>query len=345
MSYSKEEFQFTLEMIIANRNEHGTTLSDIQADYNSAFGESLESMFGSSWSDYLRNWLSHSIDNVFMKQAPGGYTLYFIREAELLKKVDALSNNENIKAILHKLNIDPNNIKARRAAGGPSQSSFNSTGMRWVSSFQGVNSSQRASLVQSAPPKLAEFYNHTLIGDNFFLELSHIDLQLQKTKKKNIERIGLCISGQSIKSACRTISYSPYQFSTKYVILNIGTFDLLNGRSVEQIIADIVRLLNVIQSKGLKAILTTLAPLPNHLGNEIEERRKAINKFMREEFEFIDIESCFLSNGSRVLRECYQEKPRTVGGSSHPVLLWNRVGRQRALQLMKREIPNIHPLF
>lgn len=39
-----------------------------------------------------------------------------------------------------------------------------------------------ASSLRGAPSKLAEFYNHTLIGDNFFLELSHIDLQMQKAK-------------------------------------------------------------------------------------------------------------------------------------------------------------------
>lgn len=123
----------------------------------------------------------------------------------------------------------------------------------------------------------------------------------------NIERIGLSISGQTIKAAWRNIFYSPFRFATANVIVNIGTFDLLIGRSVEDMITDLTRLLNALKTKNQNAVLTTLAPLPNHLGNEIDEKRKSYNKFIREEFPYIDIESCFLSNGSRVLRECYQE--------------------------------------
>lgn len=124
--------------------------------------------------------------------------------------------------------------------------------------------------------------------------------------ENQVERIGLCISGQNMKSAYRTVSYSPYKFLTNYVILNIGTFDLLNGRSGEQMMTDIVRLLNALQKKNLQAILTTLAPLPDHLNGEIEDRRQSFNKFIREQFDFIDIEKCFLTNEKRVLLECYQ---------------------------------------
>lgn len=108
-----------------------------------------------------------------------------------------------------------------------------------------------------------------------------------------------------MKSAYRTITYSPYNFLTKNVILNIGTFDLLNGRTTVNILADIVRLLNALKNKNLKPILTTLAPLPE-VASDIEERRQSFNKFVRENFNFIDIESCFLSNEKRVLLECYQ---------------------------------------
>lgn len=37
--------------------------------------------------------------------------------------------------------------------------------------------------------------------------------------------------------------------------------------------------------------------------------------------------------------------PRPIGGSKHEIMLWNRVGRGRVLQLMKREIPKISPFF
>lgn len=108
-----------------------------------------------------------------------------------------------------------------------------------------------------------------------------------------------------MRAAYRTILYSPYKLSTKNVILNIGTFDLLNGRSAENMKTAIVRLFDALKKKNLQPILTTLAPLPNHLVGELEGRRQSFNKFIRENFDFIDIEKCFLSN-ERVLLECYQ---------------------------------------
>lgn len=108
-----------------------------------------------------------------------------------------------------------------------------------------------------------------------------------------------------MRSAIRTISYTPYTFTTKNVILNIGTFDLLNGRSAENMKSSIVRLITAFEKKNLQPILTTLAPLPNHLDGQLEENRRSFNTFIRENYNFIDIEKCFLSN-ERVLLECYQ---------------------------------------
>lgn len=79
-------------------------------------------MYGPDWSDYLRKTLMNNLNNVLAKEAPGGYTLYYVGEVEFLKKVHAQSNNERIRAILNKLQLDPTNIK--RAPGG-TQSSFN----------------------------------------------------------------------------------------------------------------------------------------------------------------------------------------------------------------------------
>lgn len=75
----------------------------------------------------------HNSDNILAKQAPGGYTLYYMGEVEMLKKIQAQENNENFKAIMQKLNIDPNNIK--RPPGVPVQSSFN----RYLRTYQSVD--------------------------------------------------------------------------------------------------------------------------------------------------------------------------------------------------------------
>lgn len=191
------------------------------------------------------------------------------------------------------------------------------------------SASNSSSGIRPAPSTSAEFYGHTLIADNFFLELSKIDLhysqksgsmlniihivkwlkRLTKTilfLDRPTDRIGLCISGLTIKIAYRTIVYGQQKCPTSNVILNIGTFDLLNGRTAENMIEDIGKLVNGLQRKNLQPIFTTLAPLPNHLGDAIDERRQSFNKFIREHFDVIDIEKCFLSNENRVLRECYQ---------------------------------------
>lgn len=122
-----------------------------------------------------------------------------------------------------------------------------------------------------------------------------------------MERIGLCISGQTIKSAYRAIVYSTYKIFTSKVILNIGTFDLLNGRSIENMTADLFRLLTALQSKNLIPIFTTLAPLQGHL-EEQEQKRQSFNEILRNNCpRLIDIEKCFISNNEqRILSECYQ---------------------------------------
>lgn len=108
-----------------------------------------------------------------------------------------------------------------------------------------------------------------------------------------------------MKSAYHTVTNNSYNFKTKNVIVNIGTFDLLNGRTAVNIIADIVRLQNALKRENLNPILTTLAPILDSVG-DVDDRRQLFNKFIRENFEFIDIEGCFLSTGKRVLEECYQ---------------------------------------
>lgn len=109
-----------------------------------------------------------------------------------------------------------------------------------------------------------------------------------------------------MKQAYRTISSSSYNFVTPNVIINLGTFDLLNGRNAVNMMADVVRLLNALKRKDIRPILTTLAPIPKHLDGELDERRQSFNKFIRENFDHIDIEKSFLSNEKRVLLECYQ---------------------------------------
>lgn len=93
----------------------------LTADYYRAFGTSFESLFGNCWTVYVRNLLLNTLNNVVTKQEPGGYSLFFIRAAELKKKLlTSMGKDENMVAILRRLNVDPKTLPTAPNDNGPS---------------------------------------------------------------------------------------------------------------------------------------------------------------------------------------------------------------------------------
>lgn len=188
----------------------------------------------------------------------------------------------------------------------------------------------------------AYLYDYQLLGDDFFLSLALNDLSatLVNDAPRFIKRSGLCISGQTIGDAANYVAklLNPID---DYVIVNIGSVDLLHGREFADMKCDFERLLAAFQSRHIQPVITTLAPLANH-GHEQDTRRKwtLFNAYLLKEFpsHVLDITSCFTSGNGQTLHDCYQPLAKYVSGSSRPHALWNRVGRQRVLGLLKRQV-------
>lgn len=93
-----------------------------------------------------------------------------------------------------------------------------------------------------------------------------------------------------------------------YLILNIGSVDLLQGRNFIEMRNDFVELYSELENRGIHTVVTTLAPLANMLfSKDIQKTWQQFNSYLTANYSnVIDIACCFVSNTDRVLFECYQ---------------------------------------
>lgn len=180
---------------------------------------------------------------------------------------------------------------------------------------------------------------------------------------RSIKTCGLCISGQTIKNFMAMVNAGVEL--NDYIILNVGSVDLLHGRSFIEMRQDFIDLYAELENRGIHTVTTTLAPLANTLySKEIQMRWQQFNMFLLNNFSnVIDISCCFVSNTDRILFECYQpwvsyrlvdlfffsiyflfffvRTPKYVSGSGQAHLLWNYVGRQRVLKHLKDSLAEL----
>lgn len=97
------------------------------------------------------------------------------------------------------------------------------------------------------------------------------------------------------------------------VILNIGSVDILHGKSVNDMCTDFIELVRICKQHNIEIVITTLAPIANRLGNgdDCQEKVNAFNKFLVVKFgakyPIIDIASLMKhTKTNRVLYDCYQ---------------------------------------
>lgn len=151
------------------------------------------------------------------------------------------------------------------------------------------------------------FYDYHLIGDDFFLELALCDLNSAQVEKSMIRKSGLCVSGQTIKDAVKRLSHCT-SITTKKVIINIGSVDLLHGADIIDMKFDFNRLYTLCRTQGLETVITTLAPLANigHLP-EVRHKWNVFNKYLLNNYEdAVDIAPCFQSKVGHTIFDCYQ---------------------------------------
>lgn len=124
--------------------------------------------------------------------------------------------------------------------------------------------------------------------------------------ENKVQQVGQCISGQSIRSAVWNIPNYIDKLRDR-VIINLGSFDLLHGKELIDMMSDMYRLSDILWGNNILPIVTTIPPLANHMHySEMERKRKSFNQFLKEQFDAIDIEHCFLSTYGRIIFDLYQ---------------------------------------
>lgn len=149
---------------------------------------------------------------------------------------------------------------------------------------------------------------------------------------------GYCVSGQTIEEATVEIEQmNPNQL----ILLNIGSVDIIQGRELIELIISMMRLLRSCKMNDITPVLTTLVPIANHRLNNRTKITNEFNDFLMKNpfnYPFIDLHKAFIKSDGKMDANCYQQDTRYVGGFKKPIVLWNRMGRQRIMTVLKQEI-------
>ncbi|XP_030246782.1 maternal effect protein oskar isoform X2 [Drosophila navojoa] len=180
-----------------------------------------------------------------------------------------------------------------------------------------------------------------LLGDDFLLYLARMELKCRFKKYEKVLQSGLCISGQTINAARQRLRLVELPEMTQ-IIVNIGSVDIMRGRPLVQIEHDFRQLVKEMHSRRFVPVLTTLAPLANYRHDKQTcDKVLRLNKFIRNEgrhLKVIDIHSCLINENGVVRFDCFQNGPRSVTGSAEPHVFWNKIGRQRVLQMIEANL-------
>ncbi|KAL5273559.1 hypothetical protein ACFFRR_000353 [Megaselia abdita] len=173
-----------------------------------------------------------------------------------------------------------------------------------------------------------------MIGDDFLLYLAKMELGCKFTPRKKVYQSGLCVSGQTISDARLRVSTA--ETLAPYVIINIGSVDILNGKPLVRMENEAIRLTEAIRARNSVPIWTSLTPLANYnhqplIVNKVKKFNEFLERTMNENH-YIDISGRVKNTNGKTLYDCYQPAPRIVSGSKHPHLFWNKIGRQRILK-------------
>lgn len=180
-----------------------------------------------------------------------------------------------------------------------------------------------------------------LMGDDFMLYLARMELKCRFRRHERVLQSGLCVSGLTINGARNRLKRVQLPEGTQ-IIVNIGSVDIMRGKPLVQIEHDFRLLIKEMHNMRLVPILTNLAPLGNYCHDKVLcDKIYRFNKFIRSEcchLKVIDIHSCLINERGVVRFDCFQASPRQVTGSKEPYLFWNKIGRQRVLQVIETSL-------
>ncbi|KAH8347292.1 hypothetical protein KR059_008283 [Drosophila kikkawai] len=181
-----------------------------------------------------------------------------------------------------------------------------------------------------------------LMGDDLLLYLARMELKCRFRRYERVLQSGLCVSGQTINAARNRLKRVNLPEGTQ-IIVNIGSVDILRGKPLVQIEHDFRLLIKEMHNRRFVPILTNLAPLANYCHDKgLCDKVLRFNNFIRSEgrshLKVIDIHSCLINERGVVRFDCFQNAPRSVSGSKEPYLFWNKIGRQRVLQMIESSL-------
>ncbi|XP_011057669.1 PREDICTED: maternal effect protein oskar isoform X2 [Acromyrmex echinatior] len=197
-----------------------------------------------------------------------------------------------------------------------------------------------------------------LLGDDFFLQLAirNLHLPIWRYKDSLALHCGLCISGQTISDCTRALR-NINTISNRVVIL-LGSVDVYNNATCEEMVYDMTELLQVLRSKfHLSNTAITICTLPPLANLSIYAHKKqsmallSFNNWIRSltddpskrdpsfiNYLVIDLYEKFCFNETYVTNyDWYQTQARRVSGTKHSYVLWNMKGRKRAMSLICEE--------
>jgi maternal effect protein oskar len=177
-----------------------------------------------------------------------------------------------------------------------------------------------------------------LVGDNFFLNVAVTQLGFRVVKRNHVLQSGFCASGQTIAEATKNLTKMD---SNELILLNIGSTDIVQGRELIELIIDMIKLWNICLNRNIKPILTTIPPLANYrLGNR-RSVTDGFNDFLLNNphsFPVIELHQTFYKKDGTVDYKCFQNVPRYASGLKKPIVFWSRLGRNRVIQNLTKEL-------
>ncbi|XP_011862145.1 PREDICTED: uncharacterized protein LOC105558834 [Vollenhovia emeryi] len=194
-----------------------------------------------------------------------------------------------------------------------------------------------------------------LLGDDFFLQLAirNLHLPIWRFKDSLALHCGLCISGQTI-SDCTQILRNVSAISNRVVIL-LGSVDVYNNATCDEMIDDMTELLEVLRSKfhlsNTAITICTLPPLANLSMYAYKKQTMALlsfNNWIRSladdpskressfvNYPVIDLFEMFCCDETYTTNyDWFQTQARRVSGTKRSYVLWNANGRKRAMNLI-----------
>lgn len=180
-----------------------------------------------------------------------------------------------------------------------------------------------------------------LLGDDNFLNIAERDWNCKAKKTSYDHRSGYCVSGLRLNEARDLVM--KMDNNIKRVVINVGAVDIIEGRTIGQVINMYKELLQACKNKGIQAVATTLPPIANCLFDEKKKIAKYLNQFIRvnvsQKCPVIDLYQCMIqSNGGAYNEFYYQNMPRNVKGTKKPIVLWNKAGRNRIEKMLKTHL-------